>query len=361
MALLGTAAWVLLGKNRQITKEDQFELFCVKDTASIGKIFIADRAGRKALLQRKTTGWLYTDPDKNISYPVRPSNIKLLLESIALLRVRMGVNESAVQNVVRELGSTSNKVEIFSNSGTLLKTFYMGEMATNNAGSNAMLQGDDHPYVVFIPGFEGSLFPRFQATPKAWRDKAIVRLKPNAIQEIGMEYHSASNKKQSFKIQRSGNYFTVKPGIEGMAEQPEDQLDPLYVSDYLKLFEEFTTENPVYNDPYVDSLVLNSPIWCTFTMKTVDGKKVKASLYPYDSDFYKDPVSGEGGVRSRQGRYVILVERNEPASAIGGAPKVIYESYIHQQNAMNDYMVGYNYFFGKAGVQQAAPETKFKQ
>lgn len=76
--VLGGAVWYALSnKKKQAGTHVSWDMdFAVKNTEEIGKIFIADRKGGTATLERKGKQWLY-----NGKYPARPSAIESLLEN----------------------------------------------------------------------------------------------------------------------------------------------------------------------------------------------------------------------------------------------------------------------------------------
>ncbi|MDX1911631.1 MAG: hypothetical protein SFV22_09120, partial [Saprospiraceae bacterium] len=59
--LLGGAAWYALStqKNKTGSQVSWDMDFAVKNTDEIGKIFIADRRGRTATIERTEKGWMY--------------------------------------------------------------------------------------------------------------------------------------------------------------------------------------------------------------------------------------------------------------------------------------------------------------
>ncbi|HNB13426.1 MAG TPA: hypothetical protein PKY09_11010, partial [Bacteroidia bacterium] len=74
-------------KNSDSTIKKELRDFAVADTSSIDKIFLADKKGNKALLERKSPA-LWTINGK---YPARQDAINFLLKTIKQIEVRSPV------------------------------------------------------------------------------------------------------------------------------------------------------------------------------------------------------------------------------------------------------------------------------
>ena len=126
--------------------------FPVRNTDEIGKIFIADRKGETALLERKKDQWIY-----NGKYPARPTAISLLLETISKINVLTIPSERAVPGMVKEIAADGVKVEIYDRKGKALKTYYIGGITSDQHGTIMIMEGSEQPYVMHIPSFVGQL------------------------------------------------------------------------------------------------------------------------------------------------------------------------------------------------------------
>ena len=96
---LGAGAWYAWNKrkNQSGTRNSPDMEFAVKNTDDIGKIFIADRSGQTATLERKEGYWLY-----NGRYRARKSAIETLLETIQKVNVLNKLFERVILHVAQE-------------------------------------------------------------------------------------------------------------------------------------------------------------------------------------------------------------------------------------------------------------------
>ncbi len=106
--ILVVLAVVFFAGNRYSTLEDRESNFSVSDTATITKIFIADKSENSVLLTRNNSGWIV-----NGEYPANTRLVDILLGTIKKLKVKTPVSLSAHDNVVRRMSAISKKVEIY--------------------------------------------------------------------------------------------------------------------------------------------------------------------------------------------------------------------------------------------------------
>ncbi|MFM7054431.1 MAG: hypothetical protein ACKOX7_06800 [Bacteroidota bacterium] len=91
--------------NRSGTMSDELRDFAFKDTASLTRIFLADKAGKQITLDRKSKEeWTV-----NGSYWARPDAIKLLLETIHDVEVWSPVGKKAYNNIIKSIAAKGVK------------------------------------------------------------------------------------------------------------------------------------------------------------------------------------------------------------------------------------------------------------
>ena len=209
LVLCLVSVFVYRSKSKLSTVDEDSRNFRVKDTASINKIFIADKVGNKSLLKRTAKGWIVND-----KYPCRAEAILNLLEVIRNVEVKMAVPQAAKKNVIKFMATNAIKVEVYSDDD-LVKQYYVGH-ETEDSESSYMLLTDldanknfEEPYACFIPGFKGFLQPRFITKENEWRDRVIINFIPPQIKQIEVNY--AQSPDSSFSIQvLNGSTFRLK-------------------------------------------------------------------------------------------------------------------------------------------------------
>lgn len=188
LLLAGIAIVVYFTKGKTSTVNDDERNFSYKDTATITKIFIADKNGNSSLLKRTPKGWIVND-----KFSCRTDAILNLLECIKHVTVKMGVTKQAKQGTLKFLSTQAVKVEIYSGE-QLVKQYFVGHEPQDYEGSYMLLSDVNtgknfpNPYLCYIPGFKGYLKPRYIANENDWRDRIVVNYTPPQMKQIKVDY-----------------------------------------------------------------------------------------------------------------------------------------------------------------------------
>ena len=162
-------------------------------------IFIADKEGDVATLERTKKGWYV-----NNKYPCRGDAIINLLETIKNVEVKMPVNKNARETVLKVMSTSALKVEIYVGD-ELQRQYYVGHETPDSEGSYLLLtdieSGENfkEPFVCFIPGFVGYLIPRFIAKEDEWRNHVAINYIPPQIKKITVKNNESVD--SSFTIE----------------------------------------------------------------------------------------------------------------------------------------------------------------
>jgi len=196
LLLISALIWLLsTDKKSTITDDNNFSF---SDTASVIKIFLADRSGKTITLDRTQNIWTV-----NNKYEVRKDAIMTILNTIHQIRIQRPVPKNAFDGVIKDLATTGVKVEIYTNKKTPIKTYTIGNPTANHLGSYMLLDGAQTPFVVHIPSFNGFLSPRYgiqgqRLNEKNWRATTIFKLKVKDI--IRVYVNNLHESEKSFAI-----------------------------------------------------------------------------------------------------------------------------------------------------------------
>ncbi len=282
--VLGSSAWYAfhLKNSRKGTHISWDMDFPVRNTEDIGKIFIADRRGQTATLERKGGKWIY-----NGQYPARRTAVNLLLETISKLNVQYIPPNAAVQNMVKEIASTGVKVEIYDLNGKPMKVYYVGGITNNQQGTVMIMEGSEQPYVMHIPSFVGQLKVRYMLGDDKWRDRTIFEENPEEIQEIKVEY--PQSKSESFILEKTGEAkYGVRPYFSTTPVSKKPQKKGL-AEGYLLQFESLGAEAFETTNPFRDSVTQLVP-FAIFSLKKLDGSVKQVRFWPTETSY--EPRTG---------------------------------------------------------------------
>jgi len=180
--LMAALIWFLsTDKKSTISVENNFSII---DTASVSKIFIADRNGTTITLNRNEKNWVI-----NNKYGVRKDAINTILTTINQIKIQRTVSKNAIDNVIKNLATTGVKIEIYTHQETPNKTYTIGSSTANHLGTHMFLAGSETPFIVHIPSFNGFLSPRYgiqgnKISEKDWRTTNIFNLKAEKISRV---------------------------------------------------------------------------------------------------------------------------------------------------------------------------------
>ena len=210
--LVGISIYTYKSKASLGTIDEDERNFGFKDTASITRVFIADKDGRKVDLKRTKTNWKVND-----KYDCRGDAILNLLEVIKLVEVKMTTPKSLRESVLKYMSTQALKVEIYKGD-ELVRQYYVGHETEDSEGSYMLLtdvkSGKNYkdPYVCFIPGFNGYLLPRFITNENEWRDRIVMNYVPPKIKQITLKNFNSPD--SSFTIElENANSFKLKNAL----------------------------------------------------------------------------------------------------------------------------------------------------
>ncbi len=231
-AILVVIAAVLIWNNRYLsTLEGESSDFQVWDTASVTRIYLADRRDHESLLERKESGWTLND-----TYKAHPKQVQNLLTTLYKIRVKMPVSVASHDNIIKQMAAQSTKVEIYQIVPRInlfdkiklfphekrTKVFYVGDATMDSSGTFMLKEGSDKAYIVYIPSFRGFITTRFTANPDDWRDHTIFNKKMADIQSVEIDFNE--DPEGSFRIDNIGKHQYKLTRLADNQELPYDTL-----------------------------------------------------------------------------------------------------------------------------------------
>ena len=284
--ILSAIAVLLIWNNRYLTtlRGDSAD-FQVWDTASITKVYLADRMDNETLLERTEQGWTL-----NSIYKAHPKKINQLFYTLYKVRIRMPVSVASHDNIITQMASRSTKVEIYQivprinlfnkiklfPHETRTKVFYVGESTMDNSGTFMLREGAEQAYIVYIPGFRGYISTRFTADPDDWRDHTIFHETLGDIQSVTVEF--GGEPMRSFRVENIGKH---QYQLTRLGDNQVLPLDTLKVINLLSSFNDVRFEaliNNITPQQRIDSL-LNSQFLHRITLVDKAGTTTSMKTY----------------------------------------------------------------------------------
>lgn len=241
--------------------------FAVQDTASITRIFIADRNNHEITLTRDSSGAWFVNGS-----PAQPAKVSSFLKTLKDLQVRNPVPLIARNNVITRMSTLAKKVEIYQVKPRinifnkirlfprekLTKIYYVGDVTQDNQGTFMLMEGAENPYVVHIDGFRGFVASRYSALEYEWRDYTVFRAGIGDIRSIQVDF--PADPAQSFVLEVGEDRSVTLRGLTDNA--PVMGYDTIRVLNFMTAFSDIRYES-LLNDQIdrhiIDSVIVTTP------------------------------------------------------------------------------------------------------
>ncbi len=256
--------------------------FAVTDTASVTRIFIADKDGGQALLER-IPGEKYWQLNKK--HKARKDAVDLLLKTFKRVVVQRPVSEAELDNVNRLLSGRAKKVEIYQGGDMPSKTWYIGTATQSHTGTYMVLgDGDmgvaDEPFVMHMEGFTGFLSTRFFTEEVEWRYTGMFDFPSNSLQKVEVLYHESPALSHAMSVDSSGQIAVTHAG------KALSEIDTLSWQNRFNLFRKVHLET-FNNHLSPEGLVKLNETKPTITMRAWSWSSEAPEVIEL---FWKDPI-----------------------------------------------------------------------
>lgn len=256
LVLIASAAYFLISRKPWSNMHSERRDFAVTDTASITKIFLANKNGQHTLLEKDDEGEWNVDMATSADL----QKINLIKATLHDVEVRNPVTEKEFNTVVANLATNAVKVEVYAGEA-LVKTVYVGEATPEGTGTYMMIEGSSTPFVTHIPGFVGYLTPRFVPNPARWKNKLVFNFVAPVIQSVSVSYPQHTT--ASFQIENSET--PVVRNATGDVIQADKNFALYFLSSFTNLYLESYIDEWTQHEQ--DSLFNTTP-FCILTLKT---------------------------------------------------------------------------------------------
>lgn len=271
--LLGILAW---GVYYFLVKRDDKGVypveeagFNIKDTADIGRIFMADKNGNEILLDRTDTGWMV-----NGTYRVLDGTLNTLLGTLAAQTPLYPVTTAMHNNVIKQMAANSVKVEVYDRSRGKMRKFFVCGETPDRHGSYMLMEGAKEPYVVQIVGLNGYLTSCYSTHLRDWRDRTVFNFPAEEIKKISVQY--PENPLNSFVITRAGKDLVVDGDSNIVKHAP---LNMRRTDIYLKYFTGISAEGFTNGTGLPDTMIKASRLHCVMDVTTTKGINQHVDIY----------------------------------------------------------------------------------
>lgn len=266
VVMLAGWAWWQISQNRTGKIREELVLN-VEDTSLIAAIKILDREGNLTSLHRDKGEWMVN------GVKARKHAVDNLLATMKNQRVSSLVPQAALNNVVRDLGGNSVRIEVFAKNDESLLRFYVGGVTPDERGTFMIREGSEWPVIVSIPGFEGSLRSRYIMSERDWKSRKILHFVKD-IRSITLEY--PTRQEHSLKLEKRGSDYMVYQPFR--PDAAATVVNRYVVEAYLELVNNLYAE-AILDDSKMEVLPNATP-FCHFLIEDASGQVQQLDFYP---------------------------------------------------------------------------------
>lgn len=207
-------------QHQQVSRE-----VAIADTSAVFSVWFVKPSGEEITIRRENGNWVLND-----TYEARNYLKNLLLTGFAGMKVKREVSESARKETIDQILNTGYRITVNGGKGAEGSAFYL---AANPGDPNSTLYYnadlDTMPYIVQVPGFEGSISNLFALPASEWREKEFFVSSPENLQSVRVDY-------PAFPQQS----FTITYGKTGFSVSDVEALDTLKLARYLNAWKYLT-------------------------------------------------------------------------------------------------------------------------
>ena len=280
LALLLVAVLLVFNRtNNTLGRKDAS--FAVQDTASITRIFIADKNNNEVSLSRSSDGKWYVD-GKYLAHDVK---VISMLKTLKDIEVRAPVPIAGRSSVIIRMAVLAKKVEIYQITPAInifgwielfpreekTKTYYVGDVTPDNQGTYMLMEGSDDPYIIYLPGLRGFVAARYSPLPNEWRDHTVFKTRFKDISSVKVEFPGEPHK--SYLLESYDDHTLKLTALEDNKEVTE--YDRSRLLSFLTAFTDVRFEsllNDKLESNFIDSVISSRPS-AIVILKEKDGKQ----------------------------------------------------------------------------------------
>jgi len=298
--------------------------FSVTDE-EIGKVVITEKNGHVNTLTRDDQDIWYVN-GKRMS-----RNQKFLMkETLTDIRINSIPPKGAYKQIMKTMGDIGILVRVFGKDDQMIRSYYVGGVPQGERGTYYLMEGYNQPYLMELPGMEGSTRGRFIKKPDEWLDRAMFRFPNKDITKISVEYPKSKN--DSYIVQKVGKEYEVKPFFS-YTPTINKKVNQKTIENYLSNFHiGFFTEAYVNDHPKRDSIIQHVMPFCNLTVENEQGLKSQLNLYPVNEILGEKGEAIGPNVSQLIERYFVNVDEGE-------------RFMLTQQRLAKKFLWGYDWFF----------------
>jgi hypothetical protein len=271
LCLIGGVSYFLYEYSPSTLEKKESD-FAVPDMSAVTRIKLSDTKGNMVDLTKKDNKWIV-----NGKYEINEATRDILFTTMQKLETNYRSPENAEKYVLKDMGTSHTKCEIYTNGDEPSKIYYVGGPTADGKGTYMIMERNSrmagHSYVTHVPGVDAYLTGRYYALEERWRSIWIFRESSESVQSVKVNY--VREKQKSFEITRVAKDSFIIANSEGQVlEQPKQK----FIHQYLDFYDGLSLESFENTDPAKDTILPMEP-FCIIHMKRINKPEQEVILY----------------------------------------------------------------------------------
>ncbi len=245
-------------------------VFGVKDISTIGKISIQQPEYPVINFVSQGQGWIMNNKKSTNEFVIND-----FLGLISRVDIDYIPTSKMTKTILGLMPENGINIKIWDKNGELIRDFMVGSEIGNNGGTPFLVKGEKQPYVMRVPGFEGSLRTRILNKMNEWESKDVYNIDPNTIESVEVSYDR--DPEASFIVSKTDNNYSIaKPDNPTKTVSPNQKTAEAYLAFFKYIVAEYNdSENPNRQR------IKEGQRFAKITVITNDGKKNKIDYFSY--------------------------------------------------------------------------------
>jgi len=317
LTFVAGVVWYLNGDTDRTLTANPLANFAIEDTSAVNKIFISDANGKTITLER-VEGDRYWD--LNGKYKARKDAVDIILKTFKRIKVKSPVPTTGRENAIK-LIQTGKRVDVYTDSETPLKTYFIGTPTSDHTGTYMVLELDGserstEPFITHMEGFTGFLSTRFFTDLEEWRYTGVFDY-PDVREIKRVEVINHENEEQSFDIEfNGGNDIKLHSRL---LDRDLAAFDTLAVKNYFLMYKKVHLETyQSYMSEELEESLLNTQAAYTIRVMNRSNEVKKIDLYWKPTTTSEMDANGD----------MVMIDQARMYGVVGGSDVVLVQRFV---------------------------------
>lgn len=244
--------------------------FAIPDLESIATISINRALYPELVFKRHSTGWKI-----NNRFEANDVTMNYFLAVVKGVSMKYIPPKSAYDNLMADFKKNGIVLQFFDVNGKKLKQYTVGTELGDGSDTPFIMEGANQPYIVHLPGMDGSVRRRMNHNIDEWKSIIIAQEDPNSISKLKVTY--PLDTPSSFTIIKKDDGYQL---ISATGKDLTDLANQNTIRSYLDGFAEVLGESNESGSGRKDEIIAQ-PLFAKIEIKRSNGEHKILEFYSF--------------------------------------------------------------------------------